>query len=165
MLLPGGINHNRYPNIVLMMSCHTFFFNRNIVCSSFISTFIARASNSIMKSILFCFPCLKISIFYLASTTFVLLLNVVFISLTNSSQFWVPNSLSSLLSFFYAYMPATPPLRCTRTTVILSSVSIALLLLRNSLIPFHQSSNFVWFPLIQNYTLRHSSLFICVCCY
>ena len=40
-------------------------------------------------------------------------------------------------------MPATPPLRRAKIAVILSSVSITLLLMRNNLIPLHQSSNFV----------------------
>ena len=40
-------------------------------------------------------------------------------------------------------MPATPPLRWARIAVILLSVFMTLLLLRNSLIPLHQSSNFV----------------------
>ena len=43
-------------------------------------------------------------------------------------------------------MPTTPPLRRARITVILLLVSMTLLLLRNNLIPFHQSSNFVWSP-------------------
>jgi len=132
-----------YPNIVLMISCHTFFFSKKMACSSSVSAFIAKASNSIMKSAMFYFPCLKVLIFHSASATFVLSLNIVLISLTNSSQSWVPNSLSSLLSFFHAYIPATPPLRCARIAVILSSVSITLLLLRNNLIPLYQSSNFI----------------------
>ena len=90
----------RYLSIILMMSCHIFFFNRNIACSSSISTFIARVPNSIIKSAVFHFPYLKVSIFYLASAAFVLSLNVVLISLMKSSQSCVPSSLSSSLSFF-----------------------------------------------------------------
>ena len=59
----------------------------------------------------------------------------------------MPSSLSSSLSFFCAYIPATPPLRWARITVILSLVSMTLLLLRYNHIPLHQSSNFVWSPL------------------
>ena len=44
------------------------------------------------------------------------------------------------------YIPATPPLRRAKIAVILSSVSMTLLLLRNSHIPLHQSSNFVQSP-------------------
>ena len=40
-------------------------------------------------------------------------------------------------------MPTTPLLRQARIAVILSSVSMILLLLRNNLIPLHQSLNFV----------------------
>ena len=54
------------------------------------------------------------------------------------------SSLSSSLSFFYAYIPAIPLLRQARIAVILSSVSMTLLLLRNNCIPLHQSSNFIW---------------------
>ena len=133
----------RYPNIVLIMSCYIFFFSKNIVYRSSISVFIAKALNSIMKSTVFHFPCLKVSIFHLASAAFVLSLNVVLSSLTNSSQSWVSNSLSSLLSFLCAYIPATFPLRCAKIAVILLLVSITLLLLRNNCIPLYQSSNFV----------------------
>ena len=132
-----------YPNMVLIISCHTFFFSKNIACRLSVSTFIAKVSNSIMKSAVFRFSCLKDSIFYLASTIFVLSLNVILISLTNLSQFWVPSSLSSLLSFLCVYMPATPQKRCTKIAMILSLVSMTLLLLRNNLISFHQSSNFI----------------------
>ena len=54
--------------------------------------------------------------------------------------------MSSSSSFFCAYIPATPPLRRAKIAVILSLVSTTLLLLRNSHIPLHQSSNFVWSP-------------------
>jgi len=87
-----------------MMSGHTFFFNKKMACSSSISAFIANASNSIMKSAIFFFSCLKDSIFHLASAAFVLSLNVVLIYLTKSSKFWVLSSLSSSLSFLCAYM-------------------------------------------------------------
>ena len=120
-----------------------FFFNKKMACSSFVSTFMANTSNSIMKSIVFFFFCLNISIFYLISAAFVLLLNVVLISLTKSSQFWVPSSLFSSLSFLYVYIPTILSLRQAKIAVILSLVSITLLLLRNSLISLHQSLNFV----------------------
>ena len=89
----------KYSNIVLIIFCHMFFFSKNIVCSSSVSAFIAKTSNLIMKSAMFHFPYLKNSIFHLASAAFILLLNVILISLTNSYQSWVPSSLSSLLSF------------------------------------------------------------------
>ena len=126
-----------------------FFFNKKIACSLSVLAFMANASNSIMKSAVFCFPCLKDSIFHLASAAFVLLLNVILISLTKSSQSWMPSSLSSSLSFFYAYISTTSPLRWARIAVILLSVSMTLLLLRNNHIPFYQSSNFI--QLLLNY--------------
>ena len=126
-----------------MMSCHTFFFNRKMVYSSSVFAFMANASNSIMKSAMFFFSCLNVSIFHLASATFVLLLNVILISFTKSSQSWVPNSSSCLSSFHCVYIPTTPPLRQARIAVILLLVSMTLLLLRNSLISLHQSLNFV----------------------
>ena len=91
-----------YSNIVLIISCYTFFLNKNIAYNSFISNFIARVSNSIMKSAMFFFPCLKILIFYSAFAALVLSLNVFFISCTKSSQSWIPISSSSSLSFFWA---------------------------------------------------------------
>ena len=135
-----------YPNIVLIMSCHTFFFNKKIACSSSVSAFIASTSNSIMKLVVFCFPCLKDSILYSVSAVFVLLLNVVLISLTKYSQSWVPSSSSSSSSFFCTYIPTIPPLRWARIAVILLSVSMTLLLLKNNCIPLYQSSNFVQSP-------------------
>jgi len=128
------------------MSCHTFFFNKKTACSSSVSAFMANASNLMMKSAVFHFPCLNISIFHLASTALDLLLNVVLSSFTKSSQSWVPSSSSSSSSFFCVYIPATPPLRQARIAVILSSVSRTLLLLRNNRIFLHQSSNFVQSP-------------------
>jgi len=129
-----------------MMSSHTFFLNEKMACSSFVSAFMANTSNSIMKSTIFFFPCLKDLIFHLVSTTFVLSLNVVLISLTKSFQSWVLSSLCSLLSFLYAYMPAIPLLRQVKIAMILLLVFMTLLLLRNSLIPLYQSSNFIWSP-------------------
>ena len=99
-----------------------------------------------MKSAVFRLPCLNISIFHSASAALDLSLNVVLISFMKSSQSWVPSSSSSSSSFFCAYIPATPPLRQARIAVILSSVSMTLLLLRNSRIPLYQSSNFVLSP-------------------
>ena len=129
-----------------MISCRMFFFNRKMTCSSSISTFIASASNLIMKSAVFHFPCLNISIFHSAFAVLDLSLNVVLISFTKSSQSWVPSSLSSSSSFFCVYIPATPLLKRARIAVILSSVSRTLLLLRNNHIPLHQSSNFIQSP-------------------
>ena len=104
---------------------------------------MANAANSIMKSAMFFFPCLNVFIFYLASTAFVLSLNVVLISFTKLSQSWVPNSLFSSLRFCCTYISTIPLLRQARIAVILSSISMTLLLLRNNLISLHQSSNFV----------------------
>ena len=131
------------PNI---MSCYTFFFNRKMAYSLSVSAFMASVLNSIIKSAMFFFPCLKVSVFHLASATFVLSLNVVLISLMKFSWSYVPISSSSSSSFLCAYMPATPPLRCAKIAVILLPVSMTLLLLRNSLIPLHQSLNFVQSP-------------------
>ena len=145
-----------------MISCYTFFFRKKIACSSSVSTFMAKALNSIMKSTVFHFPCLKILIFHSASAIFVLSLNIVLISLMNFFQFWVPNSLSSSSNFLYTYMPATPSLRYARIAVILSLVSMTLLLLRNNHIPLHQSLNFVLSPL--NY-LGSETMFLGITAY
>ena len=110
------------------------------------SAFMANASNSMIKSAVFFFSCLNVLIFHSASAALDLLLNVVLISFTNLSQSWVSLSLSGSSSFFYVYIPATPPLRQARIAVILSSVPLTLLLLRNSLISLHQSSNLDWSP-------------------
>ena len=90
---------DRYPNIVLIISGHTFFFNKKMAYSSFMSTFMAKTLNLIIKSAIFHFLCLKDSIFHLASAAFILLLNVVLISLTNLFQSWVSSSLSNSSSF------------------------------------------------------------------
>ena len=113
------------------MTCYIFFFSKNIVCRSSVSAFITKALNSIMKSYMFHFSCLKVSIFHLASVAFILSLNVVF------------NSLSSSLSFLYIYISAIPPLRHAKIAVILLLVPMILLLLRNNCISLYQSSNFV----------------------
>ena len=42
-----------YPSIVLMMLCHIFFFNKKMAYSSSVSAFMASASNSIIKSVVF----------------------------------------------------------------------------------------------------------------
>ena len=112
--------------------------------SSSISAFMASAFNSIMKSMVFHFPCLNVSIFHSASAAFVLSLNVILISLMNSFQSWVPSSSSSSSSFFCTYMPTIPLLRQARIAVILLLISITLLLLRNNHIPLYQFLNFVW---------------------
>jgi len=75
----SGAAMGRYPNIVLMMLDYTFFFNKKMACSSFVSTFIANALNLIIKSAMFFFSYLKDSILYLVSAAFVLSLNVVLI--------------------------------------------------------------------------------------
>ena len=121
-----------------------------MVCSSSVPVFMASALNLIMKSVVFYFPCLKDSILYSASAIFVLSLNVILISLTKFSQFWVPSSLFSSLSFFCVYMPAISFLRQTKIAVIL-------LLLRNNYIPLYQSLNFVQSPL--NYSGSSTMLF------
>ena len=113
-----------------------------MACSSSVSAFVASASNSMIESAVFCFSCLNVSIFHLASAALDLSLNVVLNSFTKSSQFWILLSLSSLSSFFCVQISATPPLRWARIAVILSSVLLTLLLLKNNLIPLHQSSNF-----------------------
>ena len=151
-----------YPSMVLIMSYHAFFFNRKIASSSSVSVFIARASNLIMKSAVFFFPCLKDSILHSASAVFVLLLNMVLISLMNSSRSWVSNSSSNSSSFFWAQISATSPLRWARIAVILLSVSMTLLLLRNNWIHFYQSSNFVWSP--SNHSRFGTMLFGIIAC-
>ena len=148
--------------MVLIMSYHIFFFSKNIVCRLSVSTFIAKASNLIMKSAMFLFPCLKDSIFYLASVIFVLSLNVILISLTNSFQSQISNFSFSSLSFLYVYILVISSLRYARIAVILLSVSRTLLLLRNNHIPLHQSSNFIWSLL--NYTGSGTILFGVTAC-
>ena len=147
--------------MVLIIFCHIFF-NRKMAYSLSMSAFIAKALNSIIKSTIFFFPCLKDSILHSASATFVLSLNVIFSSLMNSSQSCVSNSSSSSLSFFYVYIPATPSLRYARITVILSLVSMTLLLLRNNHIPLYQFSNFVWF--LSNHPRSKTILFGIIAC-
>ena len=113
-----------------------------MACNSSVSAFVASASNLIMKSAVFLLPCLKVSIFHSAFAALDLSLNIVLNSFTNSSQSWISLSSSNSSSFFCAYILATPPLRQARIAMILSSIPVTLLLLRNSLIPLHQSSNF-----------------------
>ena len=74
-----------YLNIILIISAHTFFFSKKIAYSLSMSVFMANALNSIIKSAMFFFPCLKISILYSASAILLLLLNVILISHINSS--------------------------------------------------------------------------------
>ena len=71
-----------YPSIVLIMSYYTFFFNKKMAYSSSVSTFMANTLNLIMKSAVFFFPCLKVSIFHSVFAAFILSLNVVLISQT-----------------------------------------------------------------------------------
>ena len=54
----SGTAISGYPDIVLIMSAHTFFFNKKITCSLSVFDFMASVSNSIMKSAVFFFPCL-----------------------------------------------------------------------------------------------------------
>jgi len=67
------------------MSVLTFFFNKNIIYISSVSAFMANALNSIIKLAMCFLPCLNVSIFYLTSAALLSLLNIVLISLTNSS--------------------------------------------------------------------------------
>ena len=106
-----GATISGYSSIVLIILYHTFFFNKKMVCSSSVSAFVANALNSIIKSTVFFFSCLKVLIFYSAFAVFVLSLNIVLISLMKSSQSWVLSSSSSSSSFLYVYIPTTPPLR------------------------------------------------------
>ena len=66
---------DKYPNIVLIMSLLVFFFNKKIVCMSFVSAFIANTSNFIIKFMMCFFLCLNVLIFHLVSTALLLLLN------------------------------------------------------------------------------------------
>jgi len=61
-----------------------FFFNKKIAYSSSVSAFMVSVSNLIMKLAVFRFSCLKNSILHSVLAAFVLLLNVVLISLTIS---------------------------------------------------------------------------------
>ena len=144
------------------INCNTFFFNKKITYSSSIFTFITSALNLSIKSMVFHLPYLKDSILYLVSTAFVLLLNDILISLMKSFQSWVLSSSSSSSSFFCAYIPATPPLRQARITMILLLISMILLLLRNNCISLYQSSNFVQLP--SNH-LRSSTMFFGIAAY
>ena len=89
---------------------------------------------------------LNISIFHLVSAILLLSLNMVLISLTNLSQYWKSSSFSIWLNFFYTYIPATSPLSWARIAVILLSVAITLLLLRNNQISLYHFSNLIWSP-------------------
>ena len=97
----SSIAISRYPNIVLMISAHTFFFNKKMACNTSVSAFMANVLNSIIKSVICFFPFLKVLIFYSASAALLLLLNVFLISHMNLFQSWVSISLSSLSSFFW----------------------------------------------------------------
>jgi len=90
-----GATIGGYPNIVLMISYHIFFFSKKMACNLSVSAFMAKVLNSIIKFAIFCFSCLKVLIFHLAFSAFVLSLNVILISLTNSFQSWVSSSSSS----------------------------------------------------------------------
>ena len=107
----SGTTMGRYSNIVLIMSDCIVIFSKKMACSSSMSVFMASTSNSIMKSTVFHFPCLKVSIFYSASAAFVLLLNIILISLTKLFQSWVSNFSSSSSSFFCVYIPVMSSLQ------------------------------------------------------
>ena len=63
---------SQYPNIVFIMSIHIFFFNKNIVCSSSISAFMANASNyPRFRTILFGIIITCAVLLYTASTSVV----------------------------------------------------------------------------------------------
>ena len=81
----SGIAISEYPSIVLIIFCHAFFFNKKMACSSSVLAFMASTSNSMIKSAVFYFPCLNVSIFHLASAALDLSLNVVLISFMKSS--------------------------------------------------------------------------------
>ena len=111
---------------------------------SLVSAFITNTSNSIMKSVMCFLSCLNILIFHLASAALFLSLNTVLISLINSSQSWKSFSSFIWLIFFCIYIPTTHSLSQTNISVILLSVAVTLLLLRNKHISLYQSSNFAW---------------------
>ena len=121
-----------------------FFFNKKIVYMLSVSVFMANTLNSIIRSMMCLFFCLNVSIFHSASTTLLLLLYAVLTFLMKLFQFWTSSSSSIWLIFFYVQIHAILSLSWSNTMVILSSVAITLLLLRNNQILFHQSSNFVW---------------------
>ena len=109
--------------------------------------FIANTLNSIMKSTICFFPYLNVLILYLESAALLLSLNAVLISLTKLSQSQMLFFSSTWLIFFYAQIFDMPFLSWASTAVILSSIAITLLLLRNNQISLHQPSNFIWSPL------------------
>ena len=121
-----------------------------------VSVFMANTLNSIIRSMMCLFFCLNDSIFHSASTTLLLLLYAILTFLMKLFQFWTSSSFIWLI-FFYVQIHATLSLSWANTMVILSSVAITLLLLRNNQILFHQSSNFVWS--LSNYSRFKTMLF------
>ena len=97
----SGTTISGYPSIVLIMFILTFFSNKNIMCILFVSAFMANALNLIMKLAIYFLSYLNVSIFHLTSTTFLLLLNIILIFLTNSFQFWIYHLLFGLISSRY----------------------------------------------------------------
>ena len=80
----SGTAIGRYSSIIFIMLVLMFFFNKNIAYMLSVSVFMANASNSIMKLVMCFFSCLNDSIFHLASTALLLLLNTILIFLMNS---------------------------------------------------------------------------------
>ena len=83
----SGAIIGRYPNTIFIMSVLIFLFSKNIVSMLSILAFMANTSNLIMKLAMCFLLCLNVSIFHLESTVLLLLLNIVLISLIESSQF------------------------------------------------------------------------------
>ena len=131
---------------------------------SSVSAFIANNLNSmiITKSAICFFSYLKISIFHLASAVLLLLLNVILTSLTKPSQSQILFSSVIWLIFFCVQISAMSSLSQANTTVILSSIPITLLLLRNKYISLYQSSNFVQLP--SNYPRSRTMFFNITAC-
>ena len=134
-----------------------FFFNKKIVYMLSVSNFMANTLNSIIKFMMCFFLYLNVSIFHSASAALLLLLHAVLTFLMKLSQFQTSSSSFILLIFFSVYIHATPSLSWANTVMILLSIAITLLLLRNNQIPLHQSSNFVW--LLLNYPRFRTMLF------
>ena len=134
-----------YPSIVFIMSV-LMFFNKNIVCMLLVLAFIANTLNLIIKSTIYFLLYLNVSIFHSTSVTLLLLLNMVLISLMNSSQYWKSSSSFIWLGFSCVYITAISLLSQARIAVILLSVVVTLLLLRNNQILLYQSSNFILLP-------------------
>ena len=108
-----------------------------------VSAFMANASNLIMNLAICFLLYLNGSIFHSVSAILLLSLNIILISLTNFSQSQIFSSSFIQSNFFQAQIPIIPPLRQIRIAVILLSIVVTLLLLRNNCILLYQSLNFV----------------------